>query len=100
MRGTSLTVDGVAARGRVAYERWRDQYGSSQDVIGRSFQVDEETYTIVGVAPAALSFPEPDTDVWLRSRTEAPEISGFPEKAPRGSRPDRAPTRVDEEPRS
>jgi hypothetical protein len=32
-------------------------------VIGRSFQVDEERYAIVGMAPAALSFPKSDTDV-------------------------------------
>jgi putative ABC transport system permease protein len=62
----------------LSHARWTDQFGGDPSVIGKTFQVDEVSYEVVGVAPAGLAFPTPDTDAWLRSPTEAPEIAGFP----------------------
>ncbi len=47
---------------------WRSHFGAAQDVIGRTTQIDNEIYTIVGVAPSTLMLPEldlPRSDVWL-----------------------------------
>ena len=44
---------------------WRERYGSRPDVLGASIVVDGTAHTIVGVAPAALGFPDPRVRIWL-----------------------------------
>ena len=36
---------------------WRDYFGADPRIIGRSIRLDNEPYTVVGVAPAWFSFP-------------------------------------------
>jgi hypothetical protein len=43
---------------------WRSQFGADSAVLGRKVNLSGVPYTIVGVAPAALSFPG-HADVWL-----------------------------------
>ena len=47
---------------------WRSHFGGAHDVVGKTTQIDNEIYTIVGVAPSTLMLPEldlPRSDVWL-----------------------------------
>ncbi len=37
---------------------WKRVYGGAPDVVGRTLDLDEEPYTIVGVLPEAFAFPE------------------------------------------
>jgi putative ABC transport system permease protein len=60
------------------HETWTARFGSDPEVIGRTVQVDDLAYEIVGVMPPRPSFPEPGLAVWVRSVTEAPEIRDFP----------------------
>jgi predicted permease len=43
---------------------WRDRFGASADVLGRTMKLDGVTHTIVGVMPAAAAFPA-DMRVWV-----------------------------------
>src|SRR6202453_3607997 len=43
---------------------WKDRYGSSPSVIGRSVRVDDTQATIIGVMPEGFRFPV-TTDLWM-----------------------------------
>jgi putative ABC transport system permease protein len=43
----------------------RRLYGEQTEVLGRSVQLNSETYTIVGIAPAGFCFPNVDTEAWI-----------------------------------
>ncbi len=43
---------------------WRDQFGGDPQVVGRSLEINEEMYEIVGVAPAGFDFPD-GAQLWL-----------------------------------
>jgi predicted permease len=42
---------------------WRERFGADPAVVGQTMQLDRQSYTIVGIAPAGFSFPE-RTEVW------------------------------------
>ncbi len=50
---------------------WRRSYGADPGVLGRTLVLDDEPYTVVGVLPAGLDFPDPDTDLWVPLQQEA-----------------------------
>jgi predicted permease len=59
--------DGVQGQHRVAvisFDLWRSRFGSSPQVIGRTIQLDQEPFTIVGVMPAGFEVFEAGTDLW------------------------------------
>jgi len=43
---------------------WRGRFGADPQVVGRSISLDDEQYTVVGVAGPELRFPE-RPDVWV-----------------------------------
>jgi predicted permease len=45
-------------------EIWKANFGSDPNIIGRALNLNQQTYTIVGVLPPQIRFPQ-DTDVWL-----------------------------------
>ncbi|HSC27918.1 MAG TPA: ABC transporter permease, partial [Vicinamibacterales bacterium] len=59
--GRSFTeADEVEGAGRVvllSYGFWQRQYGGSPDVIGRSIELNEQAWEIVGVLPRGFSYP-------------------------------------------
>ena len=45
---------------------WQTAFHSSADALGKTLQLSDETYTVVGVMPAAFQFPNsPDAQVWI-----------------------------------
>ena len=49
----------------LAHGFWQRRFGAAADVIGRSIQLDERTYTVVGVMPAEFLFPDRETQAWV-----------------------------------
>lgn len=49
----------------ISHRLWLRRYGGDPAVIGRSIQMDETSYKIVGVMPAGFHFPTPDIDLWM-----------------------------------
>ena len=43
---------------------WRSRFGADPRIIGRSISIDDSLYTVVGVAPAKLTYPE-TPDIWV-----------------------------------
>ncbi len=53
----------------VSHDLWRRSLAGG-DVLGRRIQLDDRSYTIVGVMPAGLAFPDDDTHVWIPQRIQ------------------------------
>ncbi len=47
---------------------WRSRYGASPEVIGKTLMVNSVAREIIGVMPAAFSFPSSATRVWLPAK--------------------------------
>jgi putative ABC transport system permease protein len=78
-------LGGVAARGRVytdaeggaqpqpvvvlSHALWRDAFGSDADVVGRTVELNDFSYTVVGVMPAGWE-PLGETDLWVPQRLD------------------------------
>ena len=63
-----LLVDGDQEPGRdhvavISDALWRTRFGASPQAVGQRMILDDESYTIVGVAPPQFSYPE-KTQVW------------------------------------
>jgi predicted permease len=67
--GRGLTEDDAASGAPVALLSegfWSRAFGGDSAALGRPLEIDRSTYTIIGVAPAALNAtPFDQTDVWL-----------------------------------
>jgi len=67
----------------LGFDYWQRRYGGARDVVGRTLQLNGRPYTIVGVAPRALAYPERTdlivplrTDTTLNRRSEFLEVVG------------------------
>ncbi len=49
----------------LSYGLWQAEFGGAADAIGRTFQLDSEPYTIIGVMPAEFRFPLPGSDAYV-----------------------------------
>ena len=47
---------------------WRRVYRADPDVVGRTFRLFAEPYTIAGVMPRDFQFPESNVDIWIPLR--------------------------------
>lgn len=48
----------------LSYRLWLRRYGGDRSVIGKTVNLYDDPYTIVGVMPPAFHFPTPDIDLW------------------------------------
>src|SRR5688572_22402090 len=48
----------------LSYRAWQDQLGGDPRAIGRTVQLDERPYEIVGVMPAGFGFVQQDVELW------------------------------------
>ena len=78
---TFLTSEGKLNEDHVALlseSIWRNHFGSSPDVLGKSIGLDSSAYTVIGVMPSSLRFPS--ADVWTPF---APDDERFSPHSPR-----------------
>jgi len=44
---------------------WRSRFGADPDIVGRSIQLDDKPYEIVGVMPPSFRFPYGQRQLWM-----------------------------------
>ena len=59
--GTTITRIPIAV---ISNRLWRDEFSADPRLIGRPISVNGEDYTVVGVAPASLTYPA-NPDIWI-----------------------------------
>lgn len=71
-RGFTESDDRVGAQAVVVIgERlWRRKYGSDPSLVGRVVAIDAVPHEVVGIMPAGLRFPTPETDAWVPLRLD------------------------------
>lgn len=52
----------------IGYGLWQRKFGGTAAALGKTMRVDGHNYTIAGVMPAWLRYPENDTDYWAPLR--------------------------------
>ena len=57
--------NGAAPVVMLTHALWKRRYGSDPHVLGKTIQLDTGPYTVVGVLPAGLAFPEPNVQLWV-----------------------------------
>jgi len=48
----------------ISFRAWQEQFGGDPRAIGRTIELDDRPYEIVGVMPAGFRFLQQDIDVW------------------------------------
>jgi putative ABC transport system permease protein len=48
----------------LSHNVWRDRFGSDREIVGKTVELNDLSFTIQGVMPAGFEFP-PATDIWV-----------------------------------
>ncbi|MBL8232616.1 MAG: ABC transporter permease, partial [Bryobacterales bacterium] len=59
----------------LGYRLWRTVFRGDPNVVGRSFRASERDYTVIGVAPPEMRFPE-FADLWMNMTIAPPTRRG------------------------
>ncbi len=66
--------EGGAGGGRVAIigdSLWRRRFGADPQVVGRAITLNSESFTVVGIAPPGLEFPD-KSEIWTLAKNVVP----------------------------
>jgi len=67
----------------LSYGLWQRRFAGAPDAVGQTMRINGETYTIVGVMPATVSFPA-RAELWLPSVYDLPPGGGPDPRQNRG----------------
>src|SRR3954447_5626957 len=54
----------------LSYRAWQEQLGGDPRAVGRTIQLDDRPYEIVGVMPAGFRFVQEDVDLWTAAQLD------------------------------
>ena len=49
----------------LSHAYWRSRFAADPKIIGNTITLDGKPYTVIGIAPVNLEFPDPHTQAWL-----------------------------------
>ena len=64
---------------------WQRQFAGNPNIINQIVRLNGQPYTVVGVMPATLNFPE-NSNFWVSTAYDVPGCAGPPTADPRGQR--------------
>jgi len=57
----------------LGYSIWKNRYSSDRSIVGRSIKINSGLFTVIGVMPADMQFPN-NNDLWIPIGQVAPEL--------------------------
>ena len=57
----------------VSQRYWRSHFAGDPKILGKTLALDGKLYTVIGIAPANLEFPDPSTQMWVPLTLSAPQ---------------------------
>jgi putative ABC transport system permease protein len=66
-------VDGDTREVMLREDFWRTKFGADTALLNRTVRLDDELFTVVGLIPAHLAFPE-DVVAWTQAPHDVPEL--------------------------
>jgi len=57
----------------LGYSIWKNRYGSDSSIVGRSIKINSGLFTVIGVMPADMQFPN-NNDLWMTMAQAPPEL--------------------------
>ena len=55
---------------------WRKHFAADPQIVGRSLNLSDVSYSVIGVVPAGLEFPAKGTELWTALQLEPPSRRG------------------------
>ena len=83
-----VAEDAEPGRGQnivLSFGFWQRQFAGKSDVINQAVRLNGQPFTIVGVMPAAVNFPD-TSNFWVPASYDVPGCGGPPNSDPRGQR--------------
>jgi putative ABC transport system permease protein len=71
---TIETSDGPAPVAVLSYSLWQRKYGADPGVIGRTIQLYDTGYTVVGVMPLGFQFPARTFQLWVNFESAITQV--------------------------
>ncbi len=72
--------EGAAGRNRVAvlsYSTWEQQLGGQRDIVGKTIELNGQSYTVIGVMPRWFTFGVRSADVYLPLDMSPKNVGGY-----------------------
>jgi putative ABC transport system permease protein len=69
----------------LSHAMWRDRFGMRADVVGQQLRLDDELYTVVGVMPRAVEYPD-KAELWVPPHWRVPDDPLTPGQDPSSDR--------------
>jgi predicted permease len=57
---------------------WRSRFAADPQIVGRAINLNGRSFTVVGVMPPALNFPDQQVKLWAPLPLESPQLRGAP----------------------
>jgi putative ABC transport system permease protein len=68
-------VDGAPGTVLLSAGLWRTRFGGDAGVLGRVIRLDDTPYTVIGIMPAAFTYPNRDVRLWVPMQFKAGDLS-------------------------
>jgi predicted permease len=59
----------------ISHHLWQSHFGGDPDILNKSLQLNEQTYQVIGVMPAAFQLFQATTDLWLPTKFTSQELT-------------------------
>ncbi len=54
----------------IGHELWKRRYAADPDLVGKSIQLNGESYEVIGILPEGIAFPQDETSIWVPARID------------------------------